>query len=275
MIRRSLVAAALASSLLVTPGRAGAEAPETALSEALDRLAKGAHDDAIDRLESLADTGASHPDLSYDRAVAYVERARSPNARPGDLGRAVAALEETLLARPDDAEAERALERVRGEIARRRARAGAEPVVAKTTLGRAVVGVVTETTWTLLAAFGSALLTLGLALRSLSRSERRRLAATTGAAIGALILIVAGGLSYAARSYRLGSQPAVVVVGDARLLDADGKPLVQKGGIPEHVSMPEGTSLFVKQRQGTLLRIEWGSTEACVQASQVRLLTRE
>ncbi len=261
MIRRSLVAAALASSLLVTPGRAGAEAPETALSEALDRLAKGAHDDAIDRLESLADTGASHPDLSYDRAVAYVERARSPNARPGDLGRAVAALEETLLARPDDAEAERALERVRGEIARRRA--------------RAVVGVVTETTWTLLAAFGSALLTLGLALRSLSRSERRRLAATTGAAIGALILIVAGGLSYAARSYRLGSQPAVVVVGDARLLDADGKPLVQKGGIPEHVSMPEGTSLFVKQRQGTLLRIEWGSTEAWVQASQVRLLTRE
>lgn len=272
MTRRSRIAL-LAVALAAGPAAAAEGGPEQQLAAALESLGRGAHDDAIDRMESLADSGFSHPDASYDRALAYVERARSANARPGDLGRAVAALEETLLQRPDDADAERALERVRGEIARRRAREGAEPVVAKTTLARAVVGLLPEVVWAGLAALGSLLLTLGLAGRLVAPTERRRLAATVVASVGGVVLASTGGLALGARHFRVSSRPAVVVVGDARLLDEAGKPLVQKGGVPEHVSMPEGTSLFVRERRGELLRVEWGSTEAWVQSSQVRVLS--
>lgn len=247
-------------------------APEKAFAEAVTALERGAFDDAIDRLESLADSGFSHPDASFNRAVAYVERARSENARPGDLGRAVAALEETLLARPGDAEAERALEQVRGEIARRRAREGAEPVVAKTSLPRAVVGLFPEGVWALLAALGSLSSSVGLALRWLSSSDRRRLAASTAASIGGALLVSCGALALTARHFRVASRPAVVVASDARLLDEAGKPLVQKGGEPEHLSMPEGASLFVHERNNELLGVEWGTTRAWVQAAQVRVI---
>src|SRR5262245_25063525 len=99
-------AIALAVSCSATSAaRADADSQKT-FSDAVTSLERGAYDDAIDLFESLADRGFVHPDASFDRAVAYVERARTPNARPGDLGRAVAALEETLLLRPGDPDAE-------------------------------------------------------------------------------------------------------------------------------------------------------------------------
>jgi hypothetical protein len=241
-------------------------------ADAVASLERGAIDDAIDRFESLADQGFVHPDASYDRAAAYVARARSVNARPGDLGRAAAALEETLALRPGDADAEHALDRVRGEIARRRARERAEPVVAKTSLWRAVVGLLDEQVWAVLAAIGSTLSTLGLVIRRTTAARRIHLGATTAASIGAALLISAGGMTLAARHLRLTSRPAVVVVADARLLDESGKPLIQKNGVPEHVSMAEGTSVWLVERRGQLARIEWGSMQAWVNAGQLRVI---
>jgi hypothetical protein len=264
----------LAALFLVTlPGAAADAAPEAAFAKAVESLERGAHDDAIDRLESLADSGFAHADASFNRALAYVARALSPGARPGDLGRAVAALEETLLLRPSDAEAERALERVRGEIARRRAREGAAPVVAKTTFGRAVVGLLPELAWAALAALGSLLLTSGLSARLFSAGDRRRFAANVVASVGGVTLLITGSLALGARHFRTTSRPAVVVVGDARLLDDGGRPLVQKGGVPEHVSVPEGTLLHVGERRGSLIEAHWGSTAAWVESAQVRVLT--
>lgn len=271
-MRRWVTTSVVCLCMLAASPSAAQMSAERSFADAVQSLERGAHDDAIDRLESLADSGFSHPDASFNRAVAYVERARSPNARPGDLGRAVAALEETLLLRPSDAEAERALELVRGEIARRRAREGAEPVIAKTTLGRALVGLLPEFMWAALASIGSLMLSAGLAGRWTSRIERRRLSATTVASIGAVLLASCGALGLTARQFRLTSKPAVVVVSDARLLDDAGKPLIQRGGVPEHLSAPEGASLFVRERRADLVRIEWGTTEAWVQAAQVRLI---
>lgn len=266
-----LVALPLALGLALQPARAAAAdaSPEELFREAVASLQRGAFDDAVDRFESLADRGFVHPDASFNRAVAYVERARSSAARPGDLGRAVAALEETLAARPNEPEAEHALERIRGEIARRRARQGADPVMAKSSLSRAVVSALPERIWALFAALGSLLAAAGMAARSLARGPRLRLSGTTAAAIGALLLVAGGGFARAARHYRLTSRPAVVVVPDARLLDEAGRPLSQKGGQPEHVSAPEGTSLYVRERKGGLARIEWGTTEAWIAASQL------
>jgi hypothetical protein len=240
--------------------------------DAVAALEKGAFERAIDQLELLADQGFSHPDVSYDRGVAYVMRARSPQAKAGDLGRAAAAFAEASLLRPSDDDAARALELVQSQIARRRAREGAVPVAARPSLARAVVGLLSEGVWSVGAALGSLLLTVGLALRLFGTGLTTRLAGGIAAPIGAGLLLVCGSLAVAACYYRLTSQPAVVVVGEARLLEENGAALRQVGGAPEHVAIPEGASVYVLERRGTRCRVEWGTIRAWVANSQIRPL---
>src|SRR5262245_48884028 len=101
---------------LASVAHAETSSNDALFAEAVAAMEKGAWDDAIDRFELLSDRGFVNPDASYDRAFAYVRRAGTRSSRPGDLGRAAAALSETLLARPDDVAAEQALDRVRQEI---------------------------------------------------------------------------------------------------------------------------------------------------------------
>jgi hypothetical protein len=269
------LASALVLVALASPCRADESVGnEQLFARGVENLEKGAVDDAIDSFEALADRGFVHPDASYNRATAYVTRARSASPKPGDLGRAVAGLEETLLLRPGDADAEHALERVRAEIARRRARQGAEPVVTRTSLSRAVVGLVDENVWALLAALGSSILSLGLLARITSARPRVRLAGVTAAGVGGVLLLATGSLAAAARHFRDSSQPAVVIVTDARFVDASGVPIRQKDGQPEHVSLPEGTSLYFLGREGELSRVQWGTFQSYVNSAQIRVLSR-
>src|SRR6185369_10989395 len=145
--------AVLASSGTAHADSRAARAPEFAL--AVKAIEDGAFGEAIDQLELLADRGFVHPDASFDRAVAYIGRARSPQRQPGDLGRAAAALAETLALRPDDHEAQGALDAVRQELGRTRARTGGAPLVARPRLVRAIVGLLPEAVWGVLAALGS------------------------------------------------------------------------------------------------------------------------
>ena len=149
----------------------------SAWAAASQALKRGAYTEAIDTLELLADRGFVHPDASFNRAVAYVERARSSAASPGDLGRAAAALSEVLLLRPSDEQAEFGLSRIRAEISRRHAREGSAPVMARDSLGRAATSLFDENVWACLALAGSLLLTIGLGLRRFVRRTSAALAA--------------------------------------------------------------------------------------------------
>lgn len=251
---------------------AAAEAPEEQFARAATALEQGAFEDAIDQLEALADSGFAHPDASYDRAVAYVLRARSPQARPGDLGRAAAAYVEVLELRSGDREARAALETVREEIVQRRLRGGGEPAVVSPSLARAVVGLLDEGVWTVAAAVGSFLLALGLALRWLVARATVRLAGGVTAAVGAILLVVMGPLAATAVHYRLSSQLAVVVAPESRLLDEAGVPLAQRAGPDRHAAVPEGSEVFVLERRGKLARVEWGTTRAWVTAADLRVV---
>jgi hypothetical protein len=251
---------------------AATETLDSSFKEAIAALDRGALDEAIDRFENLSDRGLVHPDASYDRAVAYVERSRTPRAKPGDLGRAAAALSETLALRPNDEQAEAALDKVRAEIARRRTREGVGPMSAKVSLARAVVGLVSEQIWGALAVLGCVLVTFGIALRSAKRTPASELASALGVGIGLVLLLTCAGLTAAARHFRLTSRHAVVVVPEARLLDASGKAVVQKQGVPEFTSLPEGASVYVKEQEAGLSRVEWGTVEGFVTTSQIRVL---
>lgn len=262
---------ALALGAVAAPVRADGLPSE--FQAARTSIEQGAYADAIDRLELLADRGVVHPDASFNRAVAYVGRAHSPQRQPGDLGRAAAALAETLSLRPDDAEAESALENVRSEIARSRARGGGTPLTARPRLARAIVGLAPEAVWGTLAALGAFVLAWGLALRLLVKRASLAVPAALSIGIGALLLVLGGSLTAMARNFRLNSTLAVVIVPEARLLDASGRPLPVTAAAESSIA-PEGAEVYVLERRAGLTRIEWGSHEAWVVAGQVREVAR-
>ena len=258
------------TALLVRPAAADDASDFKAASGALER---GAYTEAIDTLELLADRGFVHPDASYNRAVAYVERSRSSAAAPGDLGRAAAALGEVLLLRPNDGQAENALTRIRAEISRRHTREGNAPVMARASLARAATGLFDENVWAAVALMGSLLLTAGLGLRRFVGRTSAALAGAIGIGVGALLLLLGGGMTAGARHFRLSSAPAVIVVDEARLLDETGKPLPLKAGAADSVIVPEGASVYVVERRPALYRVEWGSSYGWLTPSQLRVLS--
>jgi hypothetical protein len=267
----------LAVALLVTASL-GVAAPvraddESEFREAVQAIEQGAYGNAIDRLELLADRGFVHPDASFDRAVAYLGRARSTQKQAGDFGRAAAALSETLLLRPDDREAEAALEAVRSELSRSRARNGFAPLFARPRLARAGVSLAPEQVWGSLALLGSLVLSVGLALRLLVRREGTVVPGSLAIGVGCLLLLVGGALLGGAREFRSTSTPAVVVAPEARFLDEAGRPLPAGSGADTSVA-PEGAELYVLEHRGGLARVEWGSSEAWVVAGQLRELVR-
>jgi hypothetical protein len=248
-----------------------AESPQESYAAALAALKKGADNEAIDRLELLADQGFVHPDACLARASAYIARAEGKGARPGDLGRAAAALSEALLLRPGDAHAERGLEAVQAEIARRQSRQG-ENVVVRPRLGRAIVALLPEQGWAILAALASLVLSAGIVIRRVATAQLARLTGAVAIGVGVVLGVALTGGAFAAHRLRVTSQPAVVVVTTARLTDAAGRPLPSKRGA-DTTSVPEGGTVYVReQREGRYL-VEWGNTDGWLGASDVRLLS--
>lgn len=270
-MRRTLLALTLAACAAAVSPAAKAEesSNEELFAKAAESIDRGAYDDAIDRLELLADRGFVHPDVSYDRGMAYSARGLSPRARPGDLGRAAAALAETLELRPNDEHADVALDRVRHEIVRRRARAGAKEIDLKPSLGLAVVGLLDENTWAWLAAFGSLTLSLGLLTRFVFKGPRTKLGGIVAASLGGLVLAVCSSGAAFARYARVTYRPAVVVVNEARLVDESGVSITGVGSV-----VPEGSTVLVVEQRGTRARVEWGTLSGFLSLGQIRLLAR-
>lgn len=253
-----------------------ADTPQPAESLALFRsaaqaLASGSFDSAIDQLELLADRGFVHPDVSFNRGVAYSRRAESSQGKPGDLGRAAAGFQECLRLRPGDSEAARALAAVEGQITRRRSREGRAPVVANASLRRAVVGLLDEDTWAWLGAFAALVASVGLGLRLWHRRENVRFSAGVSASVASVALVLFAWLAFAARHYRVTTSPAVVITTEARLLDVQGRPLPKSDQV-ELEAVPEGALVWIGERSGSLVRIEWGTTHGWVHAEQLQAL---
>lgn len=260
-------ALAFPNSGSAAPGLDNARAVVEKAMHAVDR---GAFDEAVDHLELLSDQGFVHRDASRARAYAYVERARSRAAQPGDLGRAVAALEEARLLGASDASVEASLEKVRSEIARRRTREARSEVSQRPAIGRAVTSLLPENAWAILAAIGSSLLTIGLAFRLFVRRRGAEIAGAVGIVAGLVLGSLSGALAAGARHYRVSSRPAVVVTREARLLGDDFRPLALSGKQSNQV--PEGSLVYVREERDGRYRVEWGVLEGWMDAGQLRLL---
>ncbi len=261
---RAAPLAALLAALSITAAASAADPPEALFQQGALALARGEYGVAIERFEAMSDLGFAHPDASFDRGLAYVARVRAGADRPGDLGRAAAAFEEALLLRPGDQDADRALDLVRAEVTRRRARRNKDTASVRPTLDRVVVGLASERTWSLLALAASVLLAVGLALRQRPRGVLHvtgRILAPTAV----VLLCVLVPLALGARQLRLTTHPGVVVVPEAHLVDESGTAL---GGDP----IPEAASVEVGEARGALIHVRWGATEGWVTSGSVRLL---
>ncbi len=247
-----------------------AEPPQSVVKQAISAAERGAYDDAVAELEALADRGYVHPDASYARAYAYVERARSRAKRPGDLGRAVAALEEVQVLRPSS-NVEPALATLRSEISRLRVREGNTEILQRPLLGRAVAALLSENTWAVLSILGSGLLTVGLALYLFVKRRSADIAGATASVSGLVVLAVSGSLCLAARHYRTTSRPAVVVVPEARLLDAEGRALPTQAKAP--AAVPEGSFVYVHEQHENYSHVEWGALDGWLESSALELLS--
>lgn len=259
----------LAASALAQPSSNGTEA---LFSRATEALVRGEYSEAIAGFEQLSDRGVLLVNASANRAHAYLLRAESPKRQDGDLGQAAAGFREAQLLDPTDDEIARALAGVRREISQQRARRGLDPVIVELPLMRAVVHVLPENVWAVLALLGSLALAVGLVLQRADAQSPRRLAGQICSAAGAFFLLVFGSLTAAAAHYRETTREAVIVVPEARLLNAEGKPLTTKALDVDASAIPEGASVFVLGQSGRLTRVGWGNLEAWVQGTDLRAL---
>ncbi|MEM1030544.1 MAG: hypothetical protein AAF928_00315 [Myxococcota bacterium] len=267
MRARAVASAAFALAALMgtAPALASPEASSNAFASGTTALEEGRYQDAIDHFEAYADRMPSHPDASFNRGLAYVMRVERGAGEPGDLGRAAAALEETLDMRADDAEARAALDAVHAEVARRRARAGKDAVLARPSLDRLVTRLFSETTWAALSVLGALVLASGIVMRRLRRQGPLHLAGVLMIPLGLLTVVGCVPLYHAARSLRLDTRPGVIVVREAHLTD-------ERGTTQGAEAIPEAARVEVGARRGRRVPVRYGTSEGWLPASSVRLL---
>jgi hypothetical protein len=235
-------------------------------------LKDGRVGDAIDAFEAFADRGMVDATASYDRGLAYAERVRIGAERPGDLGRAAHGFEEARDLSKDPglvADAERGLTAVRGEVARRRLRAG-QPVEVDPgrSLSRTLAGLLVESTWAAIALAASAALGLGLFVRWLARHRRVRVGGGLMAGVAGPALAFAVAMTSAARHDRLGLVEAIVVSSTARPIDERG--VIEPGSNP----LPEGARVEIVREQGASTRVRFGAIDAWLPAGSLRPLAK-
>lgn len=242
--------------------------------QAVAAFNKGAPTEAIQHFELLADRGVKHPDISYDRAVAYLARARSAQAKPGDRGRAACALSEALVLRPEDKGAEALLVQVDHELSRERSRRGTPSLLARDRLSRALVGLLSENTWALASLLWSLVLTVGIGLRFATTTHRAKLTGSIALALGTLLGTLSITGLWFAIDERQNTSRGVVVAPEAQLLDVTGAALPRKQLSAQDRLIPEGARVRVKGRTERLIQVEWGNVDAYVNPTEIQLLPK-
>jgi hypothetical protein len=203
------------------------------LTRSAEDLDQGRPSEAIRTLEAVADRGATHPDLSFNRGLGYLRRAKTPAAQPGDLGQAAAAFAEVLGFRPSDAEAERGLAEAQLLVAKKKSQADTSSENHSLGLLERVLLHIPPLILLILGALGSAALTAALILRRSTR-ETRKVAGSIFALVGSLLVVPSTGLFFARSALFDHARGGVVVADSAQLIDAGG------GGMYNRLRVREG-----------------------------------
>jgi hypothetical protein len=175
-----------------------------------DQAATGHPAQAAEGYEQLVELGVDDPDVYYDLGLAY--------AHLGRHGRAVAAFERALRARPGDDGALAGLEASRAALGRRRAEREGEAVVdAGATFGETVFASISEDVLAVLVLVLTALFFGLLTALTITSRDRERLRLGLGVAsplVGIAVVVAGVGLAARAGTFDPGA-PAIVVTENA------------------------------------------------------------
>lgn len=272
----SLVILLALGSLLARDARADepSKSDVTAAAEALDQ---GKPEVAIALLESLADRGVVDAHASFDRGLAYAERVRLGGGQPGDLGLAVHGFEEARRLSSEASvrrDAERAIQTVRTEIARRQADREAVELDSRT-LADSISGLMDASGWAFFACATSLILALALLAAFRFRGEEssvgRRLltSALLVAGISAPLSLASAALAHERANGRHQTW-AVVLNGEVRASVNTGSGPAGTGTLRQ--ALPEGAIVEVIGDQGGHVEVRWGGQSAVVPRRTVRML---
>jgi hypothetical protein len=265
---------AIAVLLLLGSATALAGDATTTFQRGHAALVEGRYSDAIAELERLSDLGQRDANASFDRGLAYLGRAESGHPRDGDLGQAAAAFREARVLGDTSEETERALEQVRDAISRQRATRGLDPVVVRPAIDRALLLLVPESLWAIVAAIASLALAVGLWLRGSDKTSPRALTGQVASYSGGILLVGSVLVSFFAARLRTSEREAVVIATEAPILDASGTRRKSRALDVAASAIPEGASVFVTEQQGRLAQVHWGSTQAWVEIGRLRLISQ-
>lgn len=277
-----LLVGAFALSLVTGVASAETATDDEVFAAGVQALADERPNDAIGNFEILADRGRVDPVVSYDRGLAYAARVRAGAEVAGDLGKAAHGFEEAIALTDDPAlarDAARALEQVRTEVGRRRAREGtAVELDTRRPIWRSVAHALPENGWSGLSLAVSLLLAVAVLVRWRSTTAGEgsailRARAAANVAVGALVpaLCLTAALAATARSDRLGLEEAIVISPSARLSDAKGIAL------PGTTALPEGARVEILGGGGgtNLTAVRAGGTQAFLPSAALRPVARK
>ncbi len=233
------------------------------LKESSQFISEGHPESAIRQLEAAADRGLHHPDLSFNRGLAYQRRAQSADFHQGDWGQAIAGFAETLQLRPHDAEAEKAILGSQLQVAKKSKN---DPLASNAaSLGLIERALLALNPFYLLlgAALGSLVFSLGQVVRW-SNDEHKRLIGGLTLAIGALVLVTSAGLAGARALVFSDTQLAITISPKTPLLDGYGRSI--EGTQP----LTEGTILHVGAADDAWLPLAGFGEKKQVGAATVR-----
>ncbi|MBC7170775.1 MAG: hypothetical protein H5U40_00020, partial [Polyangiaceae bacterium] len=225
-MRATALALLLVGVALFVPGPAFAEPLREIFSAANRAYFAGDFESAITGYERLVDAGIADPDVFYNLGLAH--------ARRSSYGKAIVAFEKSLVLRPGDADAEKALDSVREAVAQRRAtREGEATTVDGGGLLGALGSLLPESTLAYLVLALNLIAFGALAGLLWTRNEPVRVALGVTAPV-AFALLVLSGLALLGRTEALADGQAGIVVEDrAVLLEGPDPNAVHAGELRE------------------------------------------
>lgn len=259
------LASFLALTSLTAPAALAAESPQEAIRKSAQDLKEGKVESTLASLEGLADAGIVHPDLSYNRGVAYLKRSAQANQSALDLGQAAAGFAEASHLRPEDPGAKRALREVQELIASKSAEQGTSSENLTLGLGEQLLLWLNPKYLALLGLLGSLATSLGIAFRRSSR-ESRRTAGNVLALLAGLLLVLCSGGAFLRSSLFDQCRLAVVISRSAPILEESSAP---KRGTP---ALRQGTVVYLSRDSGALLPLVSLSPTRWVRATDLRIL---
>ncbi len=222
----------------------------------------GDYEKAISIFEKLEDLGVRNASLSFNRGLAYTLRVhKTGKGKPGDLGKAAAAFEESLHLNPKNLNAVAALEKIRKTVDLKLFRANITVKHRSKPISQVIAFMFPFEVWGVISLCASILVMIGLIFRKSTQHFQHLL----GTVIFPFSLLIGSiGFSFMMYSKYLkdNTKIGVVISDTAEILD--------ENGVSSSQILPETSRVECLEYKGRLMKIRWEGSTGWVLISTIK-----